>query len=189
MERVAEPAPALASTTSVPASWMRFVRASTSSSVKRTSGLVCGCVWYGKTVLPQKPFFNALQCAVHQTRRRMCQAFLVATTLLIEKQPQLNVCSTHTCDRSGRMVTPAWPPMTGTSTVRRSSPFFSATNVLARTMSSVVTPIRRRGSYTPAALSTSAAMGMVEFTGFEMMWMSAWCHPCLCWCTHQCITK
>ena len=41
MESVAEPAPALASTTSVPASWMRFVRASILASSKLTFGVVC----------------------------------------------------------------------------------------------------------------------------------------------------
>jgi hypothetical protein len=40
------------------------------------------------------------------------------------------------------MVLPEWPPMTGTLTLLTSSPFFSATNVLARTMSSVETPAR-----------------------------------------------
>ena len=41
MESVADPAPALASTTSVPASWMRFVRASIFASSKLTFGVVC----------------------------------------------------------------------------------------------------------------------------------------------------
>ena len=41
MDSVAEPAPALASTTSVPASWMRFVRASIFESSKVTFGVVC----------------------------------------------------------------------------------------------------------------------------------------------------
>lgn len=35
---------------------------------------------------------------------------------------------------------PAWPPMTGTLTELTSSPLASATNVLARTTSNVVTP-------------------------------------------------
>ena len=47
---------------------------------------------------------------------------------------------TRACDRSGSMVMPAWPPMTGTLTVLTSTPLASATNVLARTTSSVVTP-------------------------------------------------
>ena len=41
MDRVAEPAPALASTTSVPAFWMRSVSFAISSSVKLTVGFVC----------------------------------------------------------------------------------------------------------------------------------------------------
>ena len=40
-------------------------------------------------------------------------------------------------------------------------------------MSSVVTPKSFFGSNTPLALSTSAAMGTVAFTGLEMMLMSA----------------
>ncbi len=38
------------------------------------------------------------------------------------------------------MVTPEWPPMTGTDTWDTSRPFASATKVLARTISRVVTP-------------------------------------------------
>ena len=44
---------------------------------------------------------------------------------------------------------------------------------MARTTSSVVTPSSFFGSYTPAALSTSAAIGTVELTGFEMMLTTA----------------
>ena len=43
------------------------------------------------------------------------------------------------------------------------------TNVLALTTSRVVTPRSLLGSYVPAALKTSAAMGTVELTGLEMM--------------------
>ncbi len=39
MDSVADPAPALASTTSVPPFWMRTVRASRSASVKETAGV------------------------------------------------------------------------------------------------------------------------------------------------------
>lgn len=42
MERVAEPAPALASTTSVPASWMRLVSAGMVASSKVTLGVTYG---------------------------------------------------------------------------------------------------------------------------------------------------
>ena len=41
IERVAEPAPALASTTSVPASWMRLVIAAAAASSKVTLGVAC----------------------------------------------------------------------------------------------------------------------------------------------------
>ena len=71
------------------------------------------------------------------------------------------------------MVTPAWPPTTGTSTSLTSRPLASATKVLARTTSSVVTPMSFLGSKVPAALKTSAAMGTVELTGFEMMFTMA----------------
>ena len=66
MESVADPAPALASTTSVPAFWMRTVSASSSSAGNSTLGVA----W----------------------------------------------------ERRGRMVIPAWPPMTGTLTSASSSP-------------------------------------------------------------------
>ena len=41
MDSVADPAPALASTTSVPAFWMRSVSLATSASLNSTDGLVC----------------------------------------------------------------------------------------------------------------------------------------------------
>jgi hypothetical protein len=46
-----------------------------------------------------------------------------------------------------RIVTPACPPMTGTFTLFSLTPFFCATNVLARTTSNVVTPNTVLGSY------------------------------------------
>ena len=57
-----------------------------------------------------------------------------------------------TCERRGMMVTPAWPPMTGTDVADTSRPLASATNVLARTISSVVTPKSLSGLYAPAFL-------------------------------------
>ena len=66
---MAEPAPALASTTSVPAFWMRSVMAAASASENETLGVAC--------------------------------------------------------ERSGRMVVPAWPPTTGTSTSATSRPLAS----------------------------------------------------------------
>ena len=70
MESVALPLPALAATTSVPPSCVRFVSASITSSVIAALGVAC--------------------------------------------------------DQRGRMVMPAWPPTTGTSTFAVSRPFFSA---------------------------------------------------------------
>ena len=49
-------------------------------------------------------------------------------------------------ERSGRMVVPAWPPMTGTFMSETATPPASATKVLARTMSRVVTPMIFLGS-------------------------------------------
>ncbi len=73
------------------------------------------------------------------------------------------------CDSSGRMVTPEWPPITGTSTSPGCLPFSSATKVLERMMSSVVTPNSLFLSYTPAFFSTSAAIATVVFTGLVMI--------------------
>mmetsp|Transcript_79572 Transcript_79572/g.221301 ORF Transcript_79572/g.221301 Transcript_79572/m.221301 type:complete len:200 (-) Transcript_79572:173-772(-) len=74
-----------------------------------------------------------------------------------------------TRESSGRMVLPAWPPITSTAVSSGSWPSASPTKVRARTTSRVVTPKRRLGLYTPAALSVSATMGTVLFTGLEMM--------------------
>mmetsp|Transcript_1212 Transcript_1212/g.2609 ORF Transcript_1212/g.2609 Transcript_1212/m.2609 type:complete len:302 (+) Transcript_1212:103-1008(+) len=118
MDRVAEPVPALACTTSVPASWMRAIRRLACSRSRDSRGVAC--------------------------------------------------------ERMGRMVMPAWPPTTGTLTSLGSTPSISAMKVSARTTSKVVTPNRREGSYVPAALNTSAAIGTVELTGLEMMATQAW---------------
>mmetsp|Transcript_9092 Transcript_9092/g.18826 ORF Transcript_9092/g.18826 Transcript_9092/m.18826 type:complete len:258 (+) Transcript_9092:820-1593(+) len=117
MDSVALPAPAFASTTSVPPFWMRLVSLATSSALSANAGVAC--------------------------------------------------------ESSGRIVAPAWPPMTGTWTAPGGTPTASARKVLARTTSRWVTPSRRAGSYTPRAFSTSATMGTVEFTGLEMMLMTA----------------
>lgn len=66
------------------------------------------------------------------------------------------------------MVFPARSPMTRTLTPAGSKPFGSATNVLALTISRVVTPKTLLGLYTPCFLKTSDVIGMVELTGFEM---------------------
>mmetsp|Transcript_6500 Transcript_6500/g.24528 ORF Transcript_6500/g.24528 Transcript_6500/m.24528 type:complete len:229 (-) Transcript_6500:341-1027(-) len=117
MDRVAEPAPALASTTSVPAFWILTVSFSSSSAVNSEAG--------------------------------------------------------YAWDRRGRMVIPAWPPTTGTSTSFTSKPFACATNVFALTTSRVDTPKSFLGSYVPACLKISAAIGTVLFTGLLMMLTSA----------------
>lgn len=71
-----------------------------------------------------------------------------------------------TCEKRGRMVLPAWPPTTGTSTWLGCEPTAWARKVLARTMSRVVTPNTRLALSRPRALKTSLAMGTVELTGF-----------------------
>mmetsp|Transcript_111981 Transcript_111981/g.219512 ORF Transcript_111981/g.219512 Transcript_111981/m.219512 type:complete len:213 (-) Transcript_111981:130-768(-) len=108
MERVAEPAPSLAFTTSSPPNWMRWVRAATSS---------------GENLAP------------------------------------------GTWESRGKMVVPAWPPITLTLVFITSKPWFSATKVLARTTSKVVTPNNFLGLYTPCFFKVSAKIGTVEFTG------------------------
>ena len=64
---------------------------------------------------------------------------------------------------------PACPPTTGQLTSCGSSPFSSEMNLLALTMSRVVTPKILSGLSLPAFLNTSLAMGTVELTGLEMM--------------------
>jgi hypothetical protein len=66
--------------------------------------------------------------------------------------------------------------MTGTFTLFSLTPFFCATNVLARTTSNVVTPNTVLGSYAfyfILASRTSAAIGTVEFTRLLMIFISA----------------
>ena len=46
---------------------------------------------------------------------------------------QVQAVSQRACEKSGRMVTPAWPPTTGTSTFVTSESVLSAQNVFART--------------------------------------------------------
>lgn len=90
-----------------------------------------------------------------------------------------------TCESKGRMVVPACPPITGTSVVATSKPWFSATKAFALTTekfqymihferflnycylvpSNVVTPKSLRGLYTPCFFKVSAKIGTVEFTG------------------------
>lgn len=110
---MADPAPAFALTTSVPASWMRSVRALILSAGKLADGLH----W----------------------------------------------------DKSGMMVIPACPPMTGKLTCCGSIPSASPMKALARTTSKVETPKTRFGSKTPAAARTSLAIGTVELTGLEII--------------------
>mmetsp|Transcript_35815 Transcript_35815/g.41783 ORF Transcript_35815/g.41783 Transcript_35815/m.41783 type:complete len:246 (-) Transcript_35815:247-984(-) len=76
----------------------------------------------------------------------------------------------------GTIVGPLWPPTTVTLMSNGLAFSSAATNVFARTMSSVVTPNSLRGSNTPAFFSTSAAMGTVLLTGFEMIPIIAFGH-------------
>mmetsp|Transcript_11075 Transcript_11075/g.14635 ORF Transcript_11075/g.14635 Transcript_11075/m.14635 type:complete len:211 (-) Transcript_11075:246-878(-) len=111
IERVAEPAPSLAWTTSSPPNMIRLVRAARSASLNESP------VW----------------------------------------------------ERRGRMVSPACPPITVTSTADGSRPWLAATKVFARQMSRVVTPHNFFGLYTPFFFRISAAIGTVELTGLEMI--------------------
>ena len=122
IESVAEPAPAFAFTTSSPPNWMRTVRASRSASLNLAlgtwhwSGKGCACVW----------------------------GFLLCPCCTRERNGDIVMQTIHhilvTCERSGNIVMPAWPPMTVTLTSVGDMPWFSATKVLARQTSSVVTP-------------------------------------------------
>ena len=71
-------------------------------------------------------------------------------------------------DKSGIIVTPLWPPITGTRTSRGSTPEIEAVKVDARTISSVVTPKSFFGSNTLYLFKTSAKIGTVELTGLEI---------------------
>ncbi len=193
MLSVADPLPALASTTTVPAFWIFSVSTFFSASLNVTAGVVCA------------------HTHVRTARRGVWS--VDASSPSARAPSAWDRKTTRTCERSGRMVAPAWPPMTGTSTSLRSRPLASATNVLARTTSSVVTPstwspqaacgprearrvlacapvpaagferpttprlgclrLTLRGSYTPSFLSVSAAMGTVELTGLVTMVMTA----------------
>lgn len=84
------------------------------------------------------------------------------------------------CESKGIIVSPAWPPITGT--VTSDTDFLKCCNssfrkpytkVSARTTSSFVTPKTFRGSNALYFFSTSTAMGTVEFTGFEIMFKIA----------------
>lgn len=86
------------STTSVPPFWMRDVRYSVSSLVKEHAGF---------TYIRRGNYNKMLQRRVH-------------------KLIQQNLVIVLTCDRRGSIVTPAWPPTTGTLTSRGSSPITSA---------------------------------------------------------------
>mmetsp|Transcript_9535 Transcript_9535/g.21696 ORF Transcript_9535/g.21696 Transcript_9535/m.21696 type:complete len:253 (+) Transcript_9535:561-1319(+) len=74
------------------------------------------------------------------------------------------VLAAPSCENSGRMVLPAWPPTTGTWA---GWPVSSCTNLLARTQSSVVTPTILRGSR-PFFFQSSHMAGTTEFTGLTM---------------------
>jgi len=65
-------------------------------------------------------------------------------------------------DSSGRMVTPAWPPTTGTVMSTGSTPRISATNASARTTSSFVTPSSLSGLYVPASRCPTQCQGRAQ---------------------------
>mmetsp|Transcript_8423 Transcript_8423/g.26813 ORF Transcript_8423/g.26813 Transcript_8423/m.26813 type:complete len:246 (-) Transcript_8423:75-812(-) len=78
--------------------------------------------------------------------------------------PAAMVFPAASCEKSGRMVFPAWPPMTGTSA---GLPVISRTNLLARTTSSVEMPTILQGSR-PFFTQSSHMAGTTEFTGLTM---------------------
>ena len=94
IESVADPAPAFASTTSVPPFWILFVRYSVSEGVK----LLGGFTWGKKK-----------KTSISRSVDLMKMSYWY-----------------ETCDNSGKIVTPACPPTTGTSTSLGSSPRTSA---------------------------------------------------------------
>mmetsp|Transcript_97884 Transcript_97884/g.285617 ORF Transcript_97884/g.285617 Transcript_97884/m.285617 type:complete len:386 (+) Transcript_97884:402-1559(+) len=79
------------------------------------------------------------------------------------------VLAAASCEKSGRMVLPAWPPTTGTWA---GLPVISWTNLLARTTSRVVMPTILLG-FRPFFCQSSHMAGTTELTGFTMRAMTA----------------
>ena len=137
----------MALTTSVPASCILAVSAFASPSESEILGDACirtcqrsiqslGTPEHLKLLFFHQPLgITVLQSPLAfpdmQRRRGQSEAFLA-------------------CERRGRMVMPACPPTTGTETLSGCTPLSSATNALALTTSSFVTPSSLRGSYVPA---------------------------------------
>lgn len=65
------------------------------------------------------------------------------------------------------MVTPAWPPTTGTARRSGRRPAASATNALARSTSSLVTPSSLRGSYVPALHAIHQSADQTQSVGLQ----------------------
>ncbi len=87
----------------------------------------------------------------------------------------------RTCDSSGRMVTPAWPPTTGTDTSAGSTAKMSPMNCCARTTSSFVTPSSFLGSYVPvhgALYRRALALNSACLAGGLKMWKPTMCRDC-----------
>mmetsp|Transcript_3597 Transcript_3597/g.11921 ORF Transcript_3597/g.11921 Transcript_3597/m.11921 type:complete len:203 (+) Transcript_3597:336-944(+) len=82
------------------------------------------------------------------------------------------VLAALSCEKSGRIVVPAWPPITGMEMSPTGAPVISCTNFSARTQSSVVTPTILHGSC-PAFFHSSHMAGTTELTGLTMSAMTA----------------
>mmetsp|Transcript_19145 Transcript_19145/g.49104 ORF Transcript_19145/g.49104 Transcript_19145/m.49104 type:complete len:205 (+) Transcript_19145:418-1032(+) len=70
-------------------------------------------------------------------------------------------------ENRGRMVVPAWPPMTGMEISSIGAPVISCTNFSARTQSRELTPTILAG-FRPFFFHSSAMAGTTEFTGLTM---------------------
>ena len=81
----------------------------------------------------------------NQVARRTSGPAFWMRTVSAEASASVNANGGVAWLRSGRMVSPAWPPMTGTSTPSGGTPMASATKARARITSRWVTPVARAG--------------------------------------------
>lgn len=130
------------SVTSSPPNWMRLVSLARSSSLNLA------------------PFTYHTPGRATMERAEVRVNFM--SPLGIPTQSPTILLKMVTWERRGRMVVPACPPTTVTLVLAGSVPWFSATKVLARITSSVVTPNSFLGLYVPA--QTQARRGRVSLT-------------------------
>ena len=183
---MALPAPSLALTTSVPASWIRSVRAFRVAGSNSTAGvhwlqqsLVTKLNYRGHdtTAIGSKIFKRFINSTFKICQKNFLQNNHLKKILLnisfYVKRVHLAMNSRPTLLvqylMSGMMVTPACPPTTGQLTFSGSMFFMVPMKAFDLTTSKVVTPKTFLGSKVPAFLKISQAMGTVELTGLEMM--------------------